>query len=205
MYFTFYGTALLRTSTAKFISSLLYSLQSTFVGLIDARRKGASEANGYRNENHDSDDSSAENEAYQLAPIEVDCSHPPTPQLHQHSPLLPCGPNHKHYRNKPSISEKQTSWLLYVSGMIGMSFLNPLCCVLAMKYANPSILAPFSGLTLVWIVLFSGISVGEHPGRSQKMACALIVAGEVLVALFGDHTNEEDRDVDDVVSEYLFY
>lgn len=48
------------------------------------------------------------------------------------------------------------------------------------------------------------MSVGEHPGRSQKVACALIVAGEVLVAFFGDHTNEEEMDVEDVVSEYLF-
>jgi hypothetical protein len=29
----------------------------------------------------------------------------------------------------------------------------------------------------------------------------LIVTGEVLVALFGDHMNGEDRDVEDVVSE----
>ena len=44
---------------------------------------------------------------------------------------------------------------LRVSGMIGMSVLNPICCVLAMNYASPSILAPFSGLTLVWIVVLS--------------------------------------------------
>lgn len=98
------------------------------------------------------------------------------------------------------LSPNQTSWLLYLSGMIGMSFLNPLCCVLAMRYANPSILAPFSGLTLVWVILFSGVVVNEFPGRSQKMACVLIVLGEILVALFGDHTNEEDKSVDDVVS-----
>lgn len=80
-----------------------------------------------------------------------------------------------------------------------MSFLNPLCCVLAMKYANPSILAPFSGLTLVWVVLFSGVVVNEYPGRSQQIACCLIVLGEILVAMFGDHTNGEDATVDDVV------
>lgn len=66
-----------------------------------------------------------------------------------------------------SLSPKQASWLLYLAGMVGMTFLNPLCCVLAMKYANPSILAPFSGLTLVWVVLFSGAAVGERPGPSQ--------------------------------------
>ncbi len=91
-------------------------------------------------------------------------------------------------------------WLLYICGMIGMSFLNPLFCVLAMKYANPSILAPFSGLTLVWVILFSGMVVGEHPELSQKVACACIIVGEIMVALFGDHTNNEWESYDDVVS-----
>ena len=121
---------------------------------------------------------------------------------------------YKHLENKhnnPSISTTPTantmsqsqlklSWALYLSGMIGMSFLNPLCCVLAMKYANPSILAPFSGLTLVWVVLFAGVAVGERASIGQRVACAFIVVGEVMVAIFGDHTNGEDRGVDEVVS-----
>lgn len=94
------------------------------------------------------------------------------------------------------------SWSLYLSGMVGMTFLNPLCCVLAMQYATPSILAPFSGLTLVWVVLFSRCFVGEIPGMSQKVACALIVWGQVLVAVFGDHTNGSEMTVDDVVSSW---
>ena len=112
----------------------------------------------------------------------------------------PC--NHLSKKNDFIYSPKQISWILYLCGMVGMSFLNPLCCVLAMKYANPSVLAPFSGLTLVWVVLFSGIALGELPGRSQQLACALIVLGEILVAFFGDHTNGEDRGVEDVVSIY---
>lgn len=103
-----------------------------------------------------------------------------------------------------SISKaRAVSWFLYFFGMIGMSFLNPLCCVLAMQYANPSILAPFSGLTLVWVILFSGVVIGEHPQLSQKVACSLIVLGEVLVALFGDHTNASNMDVDDVIESYV--
>ena len=97
---------------------------------------------------------------------------------------------------------KAVSWFLYLFGMIGMSFLNPLCCVLAMQYANPSILAPFSGLTLVWVILFSGVVVGEHPQQRQVIACAYIVLGEVLVALFGDHTNASNMDVDAVIASY---
>lgn len=112
-------------------------------------------------------------------------------------PLVSCDPNHG--RKADSKSAKQLAWLLYLLGMIGMSFLNPLFCVLAMKYANPSILAPFSGLTLVWIILFSHTVLDEYPGRRQKIACALIVAGEVLVAFFGDHMNGVDGGIEGVV------
>ena len=103
----------------------------------------------------------------------------------------------------PRICKISTAKALYFCGMIGMSFLNPICCVLAMQYANPSILAPFSGLSLVWVILFSDMVVGEHPQRSQKVACALIVFGEVLVALFGDHTNANNMDIDDVIESYV--
>jgi hypothetical protein len=89
--------------------------------------------------------------------------------------------------------------LLRGSGMIGMTLLNPLACVLAMNYASPSILAPFSGLTLVWIVLLSNPVIGEQPTDSQIMAACLIVFGEIIVAVFGDHTNDEGVTVEDVV------
>lgn len=96
--------------------------------------------------------------------------------------------------------QKTISWMLYIGGMIGMTFLNPLFCVLAMKYANPSILAPFSGLTLVWVVLFSGYVIGEPASSNQKVACAMIILGQVIVAAFGDHTNKSDVTLDEVVS-----
>ena len=89
-------------------------------------------------------------------------------------------------RNRPRF----LAFILRGSGMIGMTFLNPLCCVLAMNYASPSILAPFSGLTLVWIVLFSNRLIGEAPTFTQMIASFLIVLGEVVVAVFGDHYNE---------------
>ena len=74
--------------------------------------------------------------------------------------------------------------------MIGMTVLNPLCSVLAMRYASPSILAPFSGLTLVWIVLLSHRLIGEAPTVTQVIAAMLIVLGEVVVAVYGDHYND---------------
>jgi uncharacterized membrane protein len=100
---------------------------------------------------------------------------------------------------QPRSSTAWFPWCFRMSGLVGMTFLNPLCCVLAMKYASPSILAPFSGLTLVWIVLLSHMLIGEAPTFPQKIAAALIVAGEVMVAIFGDHTNDEGITVEDVV------
>jgi EamA-like transporter family len=97
---------------------------------------------------------------------------------------------------------RATAWSLALryTGMFGMMILNPLCGVIAMNYASPSITAPFSGLTLVWIVLFSECSIGEKPSLLQVVAATLIVLGEVIVAIWGDHTNDEGVTLDDVVS-----
>lgn len=100
----------------------------------------------------------------------------------------------------PSAPKSSLPLALRLSGMFGMTFLNPLCCVLAMNYASPSILAPFSGLTLVWIVVFSHPVIGEQPSARQVFAAALIVTGEVVVAVWGDHTNDEGVTVESVVS-----
>jgi len=91
---------------------------------------------------------------------------------------------------------------LRLSGMVGMTFLNPFLCVLAMNYASPSILAPFSGLTLVWIILFAEIIIGERPTRIQVLAVFLIILGEVIVAIWGDHTNDEGVLIEEVVMSY---
>lgn len=96
-------------------------------------------------------------------------------------------------------------YTLRYGGMFGMSVLNPICCVLAMNYASPSILAPFSGLTLVWVIAFSGMFVGEKPSKSETVAAILIVFGEVLVAAFGDHTNDDSMTTYDVVSTVAFF
>merc|ERR1719491_1250879 len=92
---------------------------------------------------------------------------------------------------------------LRLSGMVGMTFLNPLLCILAMNYASPSILAPFSGLTLVWIILFAEVIIGERPNRIQVLAVFLIILGEVIVAIWGDHTNDEGISIEEVVMSYI--
>jgi hypothetical protein len=96
----------------------------------------------------------------------------------------------------------KSQWFPYVlryTGMVGMSVLNPICCVLAMNYASPSILAPFSGLTLCWVILGSPCVNNEQPSKQQILACTFIIAGEVIVAIFGDHTNDEGVTIQDVV------
>jgi drug/metabolite transporter (DMT)-like permease len=105
-----------------------------------------------------------------------------------------------HAARKPRVHIIAT--LLRGGGMIGMTFLNPTCSVLAMNYASPSILAPFSGLTLVWIVLLSAPLNHERPTARQVFAVGLIIFGELLVAAFGDHTNDSHKTIADVTHSY---
>jgi drug/metabolite transporter (DMT)-like permease len=82
---------------------------------------------------------------------------------------------------------------------MGMTIFNPLCCVIAMNYASPSILAPFSGLTLVWIIVLSDALIQERASPRQVFAAILIILGEIIVSLFGDHTNDENVTIENVV------
>ena len=56
-----------------------------------------------------------------------------------------------------------------------------------MAFASPSLLAPFSGLTLVWVILFSKPMTGDLPNRTQVLAATMIIIGEIIVTLAGDH------------------
>lgn len=85
------------------------------------------------------------------------------------------------------------------AGILGMSALNPIFDLLAMNYASPSLLAPFSGLTLAWIVLLSKQLIGERPQRKQVIAAGTILVGEFFVMAFGDHTSDENTSISDVV------
>jgi drug/metabolite transporter (DMT)-like permease len=103
----------------------------------------------------------------------------------------------------PKIRPNPKAVVLRISGMVGMTLLNPLFGVLAMNYASPSIVAPFSGLTLVWIVAFSEILIGESPTLHQIVAAAMIVVGEVIIAIYGDHTNDEGVTLEYLERSYL--
>lgn len=97
---------------------------------------------------------------------------------------------------------KRIAKSLRLGGMVGMTILNPLFCVLAMNYASPSILAPFSGLTLVWIVLFSSTLINEPPTTQQVFASGLVILGEIFVATFGDHKNDDDVTLEQLRDSY---
>jgi hypothetical protein len=58
-------------------------------------------------------------------------------------------------------------------------------------YASPSLLAPFSGLTLVWVIVFSKSLTNESATLNQMLAAGLIVIGEIVVTLSGDHTSSD--------------
>lgn len=106
------------------------------------------------------------------------------------------------YNDRKCHSHLLLCYALRGSGMFGMSVLNPICCVIAMNYASPSILAPFAGLTLVWVILFSPLVNKEHPTNNQIFSCSFIILGEVVVAVFGDHTNDQGVTVNEVVQSY---
>ena len=88
------------------------------------------------------------------------------------------------------------------AGILGMSALNPVFDVLALSNANPSLLAPFSGLALAWIILLSEHLIGEPPQRIQICASGLVGLGLILVMAYGDHTNNEDKTLEQVVRCY---
>jgi hypothetical protein len=103
-------------------------------------------------------------------------------------------------REQMALKRLYQAYFLRGMGTLGMTTLNPLTTVIAMNYASPSILAPFSGLTLVWIILFSPLVLEETPSLRQVIACAFILLGEVVVAAFGDHKNDDGVSIHDVVS-----
>lgn len=114
------------------------------------------------------------------------------------------GQHHPHHRAIYCQQYCTIPIALRFSGMIGMTFLNPAFCLLAMNYATPSILAPFSGLTLVWVIVFSQPLIGEKPNLSQIIASSFIVCGEVIVAVFGDHSNDQGTTIHDVEESYRY-
>lgn len=52
---------------------------------------------------------------------------------------------------------------------------------------------------MVWVVLFSGYMIDEPASPRQKVACTLIILGQITVAVFGDHTTKSDVTVQEVV------
>jgi hypothetical protein len=63
-----------------------------------------------------------------------------------------------------------------------------------MALASPSLLAPFSGLTLVWVILFSKQMTGDLPNQTQILAAVMIIIGERGVRGGGGRRGGEVRE-----------
>lgn len=61
----------------------------------------------------------------------------------------------------------------------------------AYAFAPQSILAPISGLDIVWNTLLAPCTLGEKLTGKRLIACLLITAGTVLIAVFGSHSEAE--------------
>jgi len=104
-------------------------------------------------------------------------------------------------KDNPRVGALTLRW----GGILGISALQPLTSIVAMAHASPALLAPFAGLTLVFIILFSKKTTGEPPRRSQIVGSGLIGVGLVLTVAFGNHTNNENiASIDQLVRFFFF-
>mmetsp|Transcript_18424 Transcript_18424/g.25350 ORF Transcript_18424/g.25350 Transcript_18424/m.25350 type:complete len:405 (-) Transcript_18424:50-1264(-) len=99
---------------------------------------------------------------------------------------------------------KCRAFTIRAAGVFGMTVLGPSCNIYALQFASPSILCPIgSGLALVWIVLLSDRAIGEKPRPLQVLAVGLIVIGEAVVSVAGDHTNIASLTLEDIRRQYV--
>lgn len=68
----------------------------------------------------------------------------------------------------------------------------------AVYYSSPSIVAPFSGVALAWVVLLAPC-IGERPEPIRVCGAVLILWGILVVSAFGDHVTNEQKTLDEVV------
>ena len=94
-------------------------------------------------------------------------------------------------KTKKLWNEELVAHCYWYLGVLGMTVVDPILIVIAMSYATPSTLAPFAGLTLVWIILFLESFTSEKPQKKQIIAAGLIILGQIIVSIFGDHTNDD--------------
>lgn len=95
-----------------------------------------------------------------------------------------------------------TARRLRYAAFLFISVANPILDISALAFASPSILAPFSGVSLAWVVLLSDRLVGERPAQLQIAGALLIMVGEVVVALFGDHSSHSETSLQELRDSY---
>jgi drug/metabolite transporter (DMT)-like permease len=91
-------------------------------------------------------------------------------------------------------AQRKAAFRLRAYGVFFMSVVNPFIDIGAYAFASPSILSPFAGVSMAWVVLLSRPLIGETPEPIRVVGACFVMLGEILVAAFGDHSNHNGTD-----------
>src|SRR5690348_4138472 len=78
-----------------------------------------------------------------------------------------------------ALTPKMTTWLV-LSGLLGG--IGQICMTFSYRYAEPSLLAPFDYVAMVWAMLFGFVFFSEIPERLVLIGAAIVVASGVYIA-----------------------
>ena len=69
--------------------------------------------------------------------------------------------------------------------------------ILSFGFGNPAIVAPFSSLSLVWLILLANPIAGDKPNLTEVIGALVIASGVAVIAVFGASGNGGSDDRDD--------
>jgi drug/metabolite transporter (DMT)-like permease len=78
-----------------------------------------------------------------------------------------------------SLSPKMAAWLV-MSGLLGG--VGQICMTYSYRYAEPSLLAPFDYVAMVWAAFFGFLAFAEIPERLVLAGAAVVVASGLFIA-----------------------
>jgi drug/metabolite transporter (DMT)-like permease len=106
-------------------------------------------------------------------------------------------------RPDSSVSRKARSF--YVVGMLLNCALTPLCDILSYTFAPASVIAPFTGMSIVWNTLLAPCWLKEELTRPRLISCIVVfLIATVTVVCFSDNDNKPLEWTPDHVREMLF-
>lgn len=77
------------------------------------------------------------------------------------------------------LTTSMVTWLV-ISGLLGG--IGQICMTFSYRYAEPSLLAPFDYVALVWATLFGLVIFGELPQRGVVAGAGIVVASGLFIA-----------------------